>query len=29
MFSRRFQRPVIITRHAFDRMIARKETAKE
>jgi hypothetical protein len=28
MFSRRFQRPVIITRHAFDRMIARKVTAE-
>lgn len=27
MFSRRFQRPVIITRHASDRMIARKVTA--
>jgi len=26
MFSRRFQRPVIITRHASDRMIARKVT---
>jgi hypothetical protein len=29
MFSRRFQRPVIITRHAAHRMIARKVTAKE
>jgi hypothetical protein len=28
MFSRRFQRPVIITRHASDRMIARKVTAE-
>jgi hypothetical protein len=29
MFSRRFQRPVIITRHAAHSMIARKVTAKE
>ena len=28
MFSRRFKRPVIITRHASDRMIARKVTAE-
>lgn len=28
MFSRRFQRPVIITRHASDRMTARKVTAE-